>query len=62
MQPHKFAVGQQVSVSPNRYGVLRHEAFEVARLLPQEHGTWQYRIKSVADGHERVVLESELLT
>ena len=60
MSAHKFQVGQDVVIAPGRYGVLRQETFKVVRLLPQEHGTWQYRIKSMADGHERVVLESEL--
>ena len=60
MQARKFQVGQEVMFAPGRYGVLRQERFTVVRQLPQEHGTWQYRIKSVADGHERVVLESEL--
>jgi hypothetical protein len=39
---------------------VRREVFEVVRLLPEEHGMWRYRIKSVVDGHERVVLEREL--
>lgn len=36
------------------------EQFRIVRLLPVEHGIRQYRIKSVKDGHERVVMESEL--
>jgi hypothetical protein len=28
--------------------------------MPAEHGNYQYRIRSVMDGHERVVQESEL--
>ena len=45
-------------VAPGRYRVPRQETFKVVRLLPQENGTWQYR--TLADSHERVVLESEL--
>lgn len=60
MTPRKFKAGQQVMIAPNRYGSLRRETFEVVRVLPEEHGVYHYRIKSVADGHERVVLESEL--
>ncbi len=59
MAAHKFKAGQQVIVAPNRYGI-RRETFEVVRVLPEEHGVFQYRIKSTADGHERVVLETEL--
>jgi hypothetical protein len=30
------------------------------RLLPFERGSPQYRIKSLRDGHERVVIESDI--
>jgi hypothetical protein len=30
------------------------------RLLPEENGHFQYRIKSPRDGHERIALEGEL--
>lgn len=33
---------------------------ETVRVLPVEHGIHRYRIKSVTDGQERVVVESEL--
>lgn len=36
------------------------DTFEIVRLLPSEHGNPQYRIKSLRDGHERVVTESDL--
>ncbi|HEX7967057.1 MAG TPA: hypothetical protein VF502_02470 [Stellaceae bacterium] len=61
MAAHKFKAGQQVIVAPNRSGGMRGGTFKVVRLLPEERGTCQYRVKSVLDGHERVVLESELL-
>ena len=60
MAAHKFKTGQHVMIAPNRYGALRRETFEVVRVLPEEHGVYQYRIKSTADGHERVALENEL--
>jgi hypothetical protein len=28
--------------------------------MPKESGDFQYRIKSIVDGHERMVLEAEL--
>ena len=34
--------------------------FKIVRVLPEERGVWQYRVKSVVDGHERVVLETDL--
>ena len=60
MTAHKFKTGQQVTVVPSGIGGLRGGAFTVVRPLPEERGVYQYRVKSVYDGHERVVLESEL--
>jgi hypothetical protein len=58
---HRYRAGQTVTLAPNRYGPNRHGRFEVTRLLPEEHGINQYRLKSVVDGHERVAREDELL-
>ena len=58
---HKFRAGQTVTLLPNRYGADRNGSFEVTRLLPEEHGVNHYRLKSVADGHERVAGEDELI-
>ncbi len=57
---HKFRVGQTVTLLPNRYGANRLGRFTVTSLLPQEHGINQYRLRSAADGHERVATEEEL--
>ena len=59
MMAHKFKVGQRVTLGSKRFGQWG-ETFEVARQMPQENGQFQYRIKSVTDGHQRVVFESEL--
>jgi hypothetical protein len=56
MAAHKFKVGQLVTLHSKRHGVWA-ERFGVVRLLPPENG---FRVKSTRDGHERVVLESEL--
>jgi hypothetical protein len=56
---HKFKVGQLVTLHSKRHGVFA-EQFEVVKLLPSEMGVFQYRVRSARDGHERVVLESEL--
>jgi len=34
--------------------------FEVTKLLPERDGEFEYRIKNVAEPHERVARESEL--
>jgi len=60
MAVHKFKAGQQVTVAAHRPSGAAGGAFHIVRLLPEERGVWQYRVKCVADGHERVVLESDL--
>jgi hypothetical protein len=60
MKARKYRTGQMVSIAPNRARATPKGRFEITRLLPLEHGNYQYRIRSVIDGHERVVLESEL--
>ncbi len=61
MAARKFKTGQQVHVAQNnRGGTMRGGTFTIVKLLPEERGMHQYRIKSVMDGHERVVLENEL--
>ncbi len=61
MIAHKFKAGQTVTVVARRYESRISGRFEIVRLLPEEHGSSQYRIKSLSDGHERVVMESELV-
>jgi hypothetical protein len=54
MPAHKFKAGQNVTVTD------RHGRFEIIRPLPETGGRNQYRVRSLADRHERVVAESEL--
>jgi hypothetical protein len=60
MTAHKFRTGQTVMIATRRYEETPGGSFSVVRALPTEHGIKQYRIKSNADGHERVVSEAEL--
>lgn len=61
MEAHLYAVGQVVNYQP---GVFENPAargsYEVVRLLPADATSNQYRIRSVSDGHERVVKEVSL--
>lgn len=60
MTSRRFKVGQRVSLVQSR-GRSR-DTFEIVRVLPCEYGSsHHYRIKSVADGHERVAGEGELV-
>jgi hypothetical protein len=60
MQVHKFKVNQAVELVARDLKVKTSSRFAIVRPLPTEHGVLQYRIKSLTDGHERVVSESEL--
>ena len=65
MATHKFAVGQTIRFTPDRHD--RHQLapaqgrFKIVRLLPETASVFQYRVKSQADGHERVVREDQLI-
>ena len=68
MSAHRFKSGQAVTVAaPSkdgppaaRIGATPSGRYHVVRPLPRERGINYYRIKSDRDGHERVVMESEL--
>jgi len=58
---HKYTVGQTVQFSPDRsQGTTGRGRFKVVRQLPESAQVFQYRVKSLADGHERVVREDQL--
>jgi hypothetical protein len=60
MNAHKFKTGQTVTIAARRYEMTPKGSFTIVCPLPTEHGVKQYRVKSDADGHERVVSEAEL--
>jgi hypothetical protein len=61
MFSHKFAAGQTVYFSPGPYGDdSARGCYRIVRLLPEADGLPQYRIKSEADDHERVVREDQI--
>jgi len=60
MAKHKYVVGQTVDFSPGFAAGTSKGQYTIVRLLPVEGDTPQYRIKSTRDGHERMVLESQL--
>jgi len=60
MQSRKFAVGQNIILKQSALHRAPPDTFEIVRLLPFERGSPQYRIKSLRDGHERVVTESDI--
>lgn len=61
MQNRKFKIGQSVSFASGPMGRSpANRTYKVTQLLPPEGGDYQYRIKSTAEPHERVVKESQL--
>ncbi len=64
MDAHRYRVGQTVRfVKASRnsgIGGTPGGNFRVVSLLPEYLGNYQYRLQSVSDGHERVVVENEI--
>jgi hypothetical protein len=61
MPTHKYQIGQTVEFLPGgSYLATARGHYVVVRQLPAESAGYQYRVKSVADGHERIVRESQL--
>ncbi len=61
MQHHKFTVGQEVSLVPSAFDFnVPRGTYRIVRQLPMEAGGFQYRVKNLSDGHERVLRESQL--
>jgi hypothetical protein len=60
MPDRAFKIGQMVDYrGPSRYTSAAGH-YQITRRLPSDEGQYQYRIKSPAETHERVVKESEL--
>ena len=60
---HKFEIGQIVDLVPMRLQAAAVGKYEIRQLMPAsdiDSESPRYRVKSVAEKHERVVLESEL--
>ena len=62
MPAHKYRTGQIVEAAAKVFSVIPPGRYEIVRLMPPTvGGDNQYRIKSLSDGHERVVKESDLM-
>jgi hypothetical protein len=60
---HKFAIGQSVDLLSMMLRPSAGGAYEIRHLVPAPDGSPEnprYRIKSIAEKHERVASESEL--
>jgi len=58
---HKFKIGQSVNYTSGLFGAgSARGVYKITRLLPPEGDEFQYKIKSAAEPHERVVRENQL--
>ena len=61
MPAHRFKEGAVVEAQDGRAGLIPPGRYKIIRLMPPTvAGNNQYRIKSLKDGHERLVIESDL--
>lgn len=61
MTQHKFSVGQLVALRPSTQdGKVPRGQYRIERQLPSDTRDLLYRVRHVVDGHERVVVESQL--
>jgi hypothetical protein len=61
MPYHRFKVGQTVVAPSGGPGeVIPRGPLVIVRLLPLVDGEPQYRVRSEADGHDRVVPERQI--
>ena len=57
MSLHKFHLGQTVA---NRARYAPAGAYVVTAKLPERDGEYEYRIRNMAEAHERMARESQL--
>ncbi len=57
---HKYDVGQRVQLIASPLLARPETGYEIVRQLPESDGELCYRIKSLGEGHDRVVKESQL--
>jgi hypothetical protein len=65
MKSARFDIGQLVKFAPSGVWDFRNEpggTFEIVRCLPFEGISFEYRLKSMSDGHERVAREGRLMS
>ena len=62
MVSHKFAVGDRVRLTLDRYAESSPwDIHTISRKLPAEANIWQYRVKRLGDGQERTVSEPQMV-
>ena len=61
VRSHRFKIGQSVNYTLGPFGVGSGSGvYKITQLLPPEGDDFQYKIKSAAEPHEKIVKESQL--
>jgi hypothetical protein len=58
---HKFHLGQAVAYRATRGLYAASGAYVVTAKLPERDGHYEYRIRNLAEAHERMARESDLM-
>ncbi|WP_424811034.1 hypothetical protein [Roseococcus sp. YIM B11640] len=61
MTTHRYHTGQNVSLVPGRYFGVHSGPYRILRALLNDGVDFEYHVKHVANGHERMVRQSEIL-
>ena len=63
MAPRQFTIDDHVRLALD--SSLAHnnprDMYTISRMLPIQADAWQYRVKRISDGQERVVSESQVV-
>jgi hypothetical protein len=60
MSDHSYQVGQNVRVKGSYRLRDLGGSYKILALLPEEHGDFQYRVRSSTSAQQRVIRESEI--
>lgn len=58
---HRYRIGQIVELMPNTLRSAAPGRYEIVRLVPCDAQDPRYRLRSLAEKHERVVPECDLV-
>ena len=60
MSEHAYQIGQSVRVKGSYRLRDLGGSYKILALLPEEHGDYQYRVRSSTSAQQRVIRESEI--
>jgi hypothetical protein len=60
MANYKFKIGQTVFIKSAPHHNLPRGAYVILKKMPERDGEFEYRVRNIAEPHERVVREGQL--